>query len=123
MVCSCLVKSYQQEERLDDKEIEEDRFTLSSSKPFDQVVAALNSAVQEKSGCHLKHTGNVIETTNKETNMKGSTPREIPFTGVRLRFDSNKSFDEVLSALLADVGDKPLLINEVADNSDRKSVV
>ena len=36
-----------------------------------------------------------------------SSPREIPFTGVRLRFDSNKSFDEVLSALLADVGDKP----------------
>ena len=98
--------------------IEVERFTLSSSKPFDQLVAALNSAVQEKSGCHLKHTGNVIETTNKETNMKGSTPREIPFTGVRLRFDSNKSFDEVLSALLADVGDKPLLINEVADNSE-----
>ena len=50
--------------------------------------------------------------------MKSSTPREIPFTGVRLRFDSNKSFDEVLSALLADVGDKPLLINEVTDNSE-----
>jgi uncharacterized protein (DUF302 family) len=50
--------------------------------------------------------------------MKGSNPREIPFTGVRLRFDSNKSFDKVLSALLADVGDKPLLINEVADKSE-----
>ena len=46
--------------------------------------------------------------------MKDSTLREIPFTGVRLRFDSNKSFDEVLSALLADVGDKPLPINELA---------
>jgi uncharacterized protein (DUF302 family) len=57
-------------------------------------------------------------TTNKETNMKGSTPREIPFTGVRLRFDSKKSFDEVLSALLADVGDKPFPINEVAANSE-----
>ena len=50
--------------------------------------------------------------------MKDSTPREIPFTGVRLRFDSNKSFDEVLSSLLADVGDKPLLINEVAHTSE-----
>ena len=40
--------------------------------------------------------------------------REIPFTGVRLRFDSSKSFDEVLSSLLADVGDKPLPINEIA---------
>jgi uncharacterized protein (DUF302 family) len=46
--------------------------------------------------------------------MKDSTPREIPFTGVRLRFDSNKSFDEVLSSLLADVGHKPLPINEIA---------
>ena len=41
--------------------------------------------------------------------LKGSSPREIPFNGVRLRFDNNKSFDEVLSSLLADVGDKPLL--------------
>ena len=50
--------------------------------------------------------------------MKGSTPREIPFTGVRLRFDSNKSFDEVLSSLLGDVGDKPLPINELAADSE-----
>jgi uncharacterized protein (DUF302 family) len=46
--------------------------------------------------------------------MKKSTPRTIPFTGVRLRFDSNKSFDEVLSSFLVDVGDKPLPINEIA---------
>ena len=46
--------------------------------------------------------------------MKGTSPREIPFNGVRLRFDSNKSFDEVASSLLADVGGKLLLINEVA---------
>jgi len=46
--------------------------------------------------------------------LKDSNPREIPFNGVRLRFDSNKSFDEVLSSLLADVGDKPLPINELA---------
>ena len=45
---------------------------------------------------------------------KSSSARAIPFNGVRLRFDSNKSFDEVLSSLLADVGDKPLLMNEVA---------
>ncbi len=46
--------------------------------------------------------------------MKDSNPREISFNGVCLRFDSNKSFDEVLSSLLADVGDKPLPINEIA---------
>jgi hypothetical protein len=50
--------------------------------------------------------------------LKGSSPREIPFNRVRLRFDSNKSFDEVLSSLLADVGDKPLLTNEVAAKSE-----
>jgi len=44
--------------------------------------------------------------------MKDSTPREIPFAGVRLRFNSNKSFDDVLSSLLADVGDKPLTNND-----------
>ena len=49
--------------------------------------------------------------------MKKSSSHEIPFNGVRIRFDSKKSFDEVLSSLLADVGDKPLLINEVAANS------
>src|ERR1700738_1832666 len=47
-------------------------------------------------------------------NTKSSSPREIPFNGIRLRFDSNKSFDEVLSSLLADVGDKPLPINDLA---------
>ena len=46
--------------------------------------------------------------------MKGSSSREIPFNGVRLRFDSDKSFDDVMSSLLADVGDKPLPINELA---------
>ena len=50
--------------------------------------------------------------------MKSSHPREIPFTGVRLRFDSNKSFEDVLSALLADVGDEPFPISQVADNSE-----
>ena len=46
--------------------------------------------------------------------MTPSSPREIPFSGVRLSFDSKKRFDEVLSALLADVGAKPLMINDVA---------
>ncbi len=50
--------------------------------------------------------------------MKDPNPREIAFNGVRLTFDSNKSFDEVMSSLLADVGDKPVLLNEVAANSE-----
>jgi uncharacterized protein (DUF302 family) len=54
----------------------------------------------------------------KRQNMKDSNPREITFNGVRLTFDSNKSFDDVVSSLLADVGDKPVLLNEVGANSE-----
>jgi uncharacterized protein (DUF302 family) len=41
-------------------------------------------------------------------------PREIAFDGVRLRFDSTKSFDDLVDALLADVGDKPVQIDDIA---------
>jgi uncharacterized protein (DUF302 family) len=54
----------------------------------------------------------------KPQNMKGSNPRAITFNGVRLTFDSNKSFDDVASSLLADVGDRPVLLNQVAANSE-----
>ena len=45
--------------------------------------------------------------------MTTSSPREIPFNGVRLRFDSKKRFDEVVRTLLADVGEKPLMIDDI----------
>jgi len=45
--------------------------------------------------------------------MTASNPREIPFNGVRLRFGSKKPFDELVAALLADVGEKPLKIDEL----------
>src|SRR5215813_13835358 len=50
--------------------------------------------------------------------MKKSNPREFVFNGVRLRFDSNKGFDEVVSSLSVDVGDKPVLLNDIAAKSD-----
>jgi uncharacterized protein (DUF302 family) len=46
--------------------------------------------------------------------MSSSEPREIPFTGRRLRFESAKTFDELVAALLADVGDNPVPIDELA---------
>ena len=49
--------------------------------------------------------------------MTASNPHEIPFNGVRIRFDSKKNFDELVSALLADVGDKPLMIDELRQSS------
>jgi uncharacterized protein (DUF302 family) len=45
--------------------------------------------------------------------MTTTIPREIRFTGVRIRFDSEKRFDVVMGALLADVGEKPLMIDDL----------
>ena len=50
--------------------------------------------------------------------MSAPEPREIPFTGVRLRFDSSKNFDELVDALLSDVGEKPVMIDDIAINCE-----
>ena len=42
--------------------------------------------------------------------MATSEAQEIPFRGVRMRFDSDKSFDELRDALLADIGVEPAQI-------------
>lgn len=39
---------------------------------------------------------------------------EVQFDGVRVRYDSAKSYDEVVAALLADIGDQPVPINTIA---------
>ncbi len=43
---------------------------------------------------------------------------EIPFGGVRVRYDSTRSYDELVAALLADIGDKPVPINDIAIGFD-----
>ena len=48
-------------------------------------------------------------------------PREIRFEGVRVRYDSAKGYDELLAALLADIGEKPVSLDEVATASDWQS--
>ena len=45
--------------------------------------------------------------------MSQSDPREIRFSGVRVRYESAKSYDELVAALLADVGDRPVPIDDV----------
>ncbi len=42
---------------------------------------------------------------------------EIGFTGVRVRYDSAKGYDELLAALLADIGGQPVPINELGEAS------
>ena len=46
--------------------------------------------------------------------MSASEPQTIPFDGVRLRFGSTKSFDDLVDAVLADVGHEPVLIDDIA---------
>lgn len=46
--------------------------------------------------------------------MPQSDPHETHFDGVRVRYDSAKSYDELVAALLADVGDQPVPIDDIA---------
>jgi uncharacterized protein (DUF302 family) len=46
--------------------------------------------------------------------MSASDPHEICFEGVRLRYDSTKSYDELVAALLADIGERPVPIDDFA---------
>jgi uncharacterized protein (DUF302 family) len=42
---------------------------------------------------------------------------ETRFDGVRVRYESSKNYDELLAALLADIGDKPVPVNDIATAS------
>ncbi|OBF64414.1 hypothetical protein A5753_10595 [Mycobacterium sp. 852002-51971_SCH5477799-a] len=46
--------------------------------------------------------------------MTASDRRETRFDGVRVRYDSAKSYDELRAALLADIGEQPVPINDIA---------
>jgi uncharacterized protein (DUF302 family) len=43
---------------------------------------------------------------------------ETRFDGVRVRYDSTKSYDELVAALLADIGERPVPINDHATTTD-----
>lgn len=43
---------------------------------------------------------------------------ETPFEGVRVRYDSAKGYDELLAALLADIGERPVPINDIVTTTD-----
>ncbi|OBA80271.1 hypothetical protein A9W99_19625 [Mycobacterium sp. 1164966.3] len=50
--------------------------------------------------------------------MSTSEPHETVFTGARLRYESAKSYEELVSALLSDIGEHPVPINEIAESTD-----
>lgn len=43
---------------------------------------------------------------------------ETRFGGVRVRYDSAKSYDELVAALLADIGEKPVPIDDIVGTVD-----
>ncbi|OBJ96192.1 DUF302 domain-containing protein [Mycobacterium sp. 1245852.3] len=49
--------------------------------------------------------------------MSTSDPHEIPFDGVRVRYHSEKSYEELVAALLADIGEQPVPINDIATST------
>ena len=50
--------------------------------------------------------------------MSNSNPRQVRFDGVRVRYDSTRAFDDVVEALLDDVGHDPVPINDFAQRFD-----
>jgi uncharacterized protein (DUF302 family) len=44
--------------------------------------------------------------------MSASNPQETRFDGVRVRYDSAKSYDELVAALFADIGETPVELDE-----------
>jgi uncharacterized protein (DUF302 family) len=50
--------------------------------------------------------------------MATSDAQRIPFGGVRVRFDSDKTFDELRDALLADIGAEPAQITDLQALAD-----
>ena len=44
-----------------------------------------------------------------------SVAHETRFDGVRMRYDSTKSYDALLAALLADIGQKPVSLDDLAE--------
>jgi uncharacterized protein (DUF302 family) len=50
--------------------------------------------------------------------MSASEPHETHFDGVRVRYDSAKNYDELVAALLADIGERPVPVNDFATTSE-----
>lgn len=49
--------------------------------------------------------------------MPTPEPRTTVFTGVRVRYDSEKPFEDLVRALMADVGDQPVEIDAIGATS------
>lgn len=52
--------------------------------------------------------------TNVNASDVQPEPRVTRFDGVRLRYDSTKSFDDLTGAVLAEIGDRPVPLEDIA---------
>lgn len=43
-----------------------------------------------------------------------NNPREVAFSGVRVRYDATKSYDDLVRALLSDIGSTPMSVESIA---------
>jgi uncharacterized protein (DUF302 family) len=50
--------------------------------------------------------------------MSASEPHETRFEGVRVRYDSAKNYDDLLAALLADIGERPVSLDDLTKASN-----
>lgn len=50
--------------------------------------------------------------------MPTSEPTEIRFDGVRIRYHSAKSYGELVAALLADIGERPVSLDDLVSTAD-----
>lgn len=50
--------------------------------------------------------------------MPASEPHETHFDGVRIRYESAKNYDELVAALLADIGERPVPIADFPEAFD-----
>src|ERR1700733_14986549 len=69
-----------------------------------------------------RHARRCTSTSSKPwaSNSRSATmsASEIPFHGVRVRYDSTKSYDELVAALLADIGERPAPIDDISKSFD-----
>src|ERR1700684_2475104 len=66
----------------------------------------------------MSTSSNLPTSPSRRPNMPTSDAHEIRFDGVRVRYDSAKSYDELVAALLGDIGEQPVAIDDIAKTSN-----
>src|SRR5665213_3006916 len=84
---------------------------MPSATTADLTCSAWWSIARPACTC-MSTSSNLPASLPRRPSMPTSDPHEIRFDGVRVRYDSVKSYDELVAALLADIGERPVPIDE-----------